>query len=256
MRILIGILMFAAWLGISINWYVCGIKELCDDKDQSTSEQPAIEAKEATGNYVFFPESDDPIVNDQSYKTRDSLLELIQQKPDAKLEIVGLYYSNEQKENVGINRAKNVYSKMFQNVDSSKILFDSQAKQGEDMQSGTLFKGVLFDVQKQFILNFANNQFKTELQNEKIQELKKLIARSKKHSKIIIIEGHTDNVGSDNYNLRLSKKRAEWIKKEILNYGVDSKNIKIQAKGKKYPISTNDTEEGKQQNRRIKIIMN
>lgn len=256
MRILIGILMFAAWLGISINWYVCGIKELCDDKDQSTTKQPAIEAKEATGNYVFFPESDEPIVNEQSYKTRDSLLKLMQQNPDAKLEIVGLYYSNEQKENVGISRAKNVYSQMFQDIDSSNILFDTQAKQDQEMLPETLFKGILFDVQKQFVLNFATNQFKTNLQNEKLEELKKLIAKSKKHSKVIIIEGHTDNVGSDNYNLRLSKKRAEWMKKELLNYGVDKKDIEIQAKGEQYPISTNDTEEGKQQNRRVKIIMN
>lgn len=255
MRILIGILMFVVWLGVSIKWYVCGIKELCNN-DQATAVEPATKAKEISGNYMFYPESDAPIVNEQSYKTRDSLFHLMQQNPDAKLEIVGLYYANEQKDGLGISRAKNVYSKMFQNIDSSKILFDAKIKQDEEVQPETLFKGILFDIQKQIVLNFANNQFKTDLQNKEMEELKKMVARSKKYSKIIIIEGHTDNVGSDNYNLALSKKRAEWIEKEMLNYGVDKKIIEIQAKGEKYPVSTNDTEEGKQQNRRVKIILN
>ncbi|ABB45292.1 OmpA/MotB [Sulfurimonas denitrificans DSM 1251] len=65
------------------------------------------------------------------------------------------------------------------------------------------------------------------------------------------IVGHTDSVGSDKDNQKLSENRANSVKTLIVKEGIDTKRITTEGKGEKSPIATNDTKEGKAQNRRI-----
>jgi len=65
------------------------------------------------------------------------------------------------------------------------------------------------------------------------------------------IVGHTDSVGSDKDNQKLSENRANSVKTLIVKEGVDTKRITTEGKGEKSPVATNDTKEGKAQNRRI-----
>jgi len=67
----------------------------------------------------------------------------------------------------------------------------------------------------------------------------------------VTIIGHTDNKGSDAYNQKLSQKRAENVKNELIKRGVDSSRIKAIGEGETHPIATNETKEGRAQNRRI-----
>ena len=73
-------------------------------------------------------------------------------------------------------------------------------------------------------------------------------------SKTIIVTGYTDNVGSDEYNLRLSLQRAQSVA-DYLMYceKIDSNKFKIQGKGKANPIADNNTENGRAKNRRVEI---
>ena len=71
----------------------------------------------------------------------------------------------------------------------------------------------------------------------------------------ITVEGYTDSTGSYEKNVVLSKRRAEAVKKIMIQYGVDSSRIKSVGKGSLSPISTNDTEIGRAQNRRIEIVV-
>lgn len=68
--------------------------------------------------------------------------------------------------------------------------------------------------------------------------------------------GHTDSAWSDESNMRLGKKRAEFTKRKLLKYKVDRAKIKTISKGKTDPIATNKTENGKAQNRRTEVIIN
>ncbi len=68
-----------------------------------------------------------------------------------------------------------------------------------------------------------------------------------------IIEGHTDNVGSDAYNKTLSAKRAASVVSYLVGKGISSSNLSSIGYGEELPIATNDTEEGRQQNRRVVI---
>ncbi|WP_196889373.1 OmpA family protein [Aureivirga sp. CE67] len=74
----------------------------------------------------------------------------------------------------------------------------------------------------------------------------------------IIIEGHTDNTGSDEHNENLSINRAKSVTKYLINLGVDENRIQYNGYGSKQPVAENTTSEGRQLNRRVtyKIIRN
>jgi outer membrane protein OmpA-like peptidoglycan-associated protein len=68
-----------------------------------------------------------------------------------------------------------------------------------------------------------------------------------------MIEGHTDNVGDDKSNLDLSQKRADAVKAYIIGKGVEGFRITATGYGETQPIASNDTPEGRQQNRRVEV---
>ncbi len=70
----------------------------------------------------------------------------------------------------------------------------------------------------------------------------------------IEIQGHTDNVGSANYNLNLSNKRANTVKDYLLLFGVEKERMTSKGYGLTKPIASNDTEEGRAKNRRVELM--
>jgi len=74
-----------------------------------------------------------------------------------------------------------------------------------------------------------------------------------KKTMIIEISGHTDNVGKDDYNMKLSQDRANAVKDYLVSKGVESERVKTVGFGPTMPIASNDTEEGRQKNRRISV---
>lgn len=70
---------------------------------------------------------------------------------------------------------------------------------------------------------------------------------------IIIVEGHTDSTGTDQYNQRLSEQRASNVADYLIDRGVRAGNITVFGFGESRPKSTNDTAEGRQLNRRVEI---
>jgi outer membrane protein OmpA-like peptidoglycan-associated protein len=73
-------------------------------------------------------------------------------------------------------------------------------------------------------------------------------------SRKVMIEGHTDSVGSDELNQRLSESRAEAVQAALLERGVNGDQITTVGKGKSAPVASNDTPAGRQQNRRVEMI--
>lgn len=70
---------------------------------------------------------------------------------------------------------------------------------------------------------------------------------------VIIAVGHTDSIGSDAYNQKLSIRRAEAVKSYLVGKGVDAKRVYTEGKGEKQPVATNKTAAGRAQNRRVEI---
>ncbi|MCK8601514.1 OmpA family protein [Syntrophobacteraceae bacterium DRH4] len=71
----------------------------------------------------------------------------------------------------------------------------------------------------------------------------------------IRVEGHTDSTGSESYNLRLSEDRANAVKNALLSRGVDPARIQAVGFGEAQPIASNNTEAGRQLNRRVNVII-
>lgn len=70
---------------------------------------------------------------------------------------------------------------------------------------------------------------------------------------VIIAVGHTDSVGGDAYNQKLSVKRSESVKAYLVSKGVEKNRVYTEGKGKKQPVADNKTSEGRAKNRRVEI---
>jgi len=110
-------------------------------------------------------------------------------------------------------------------------------------------KGEVFIVRN---LHFATN--KTRILASSEEALNDLYMYLSRNPQVRIrIIGHTDNVGKDAANQRLSEGRANAVKKELIERGVTNNRIEAEGRGESQPIDTNDTEEGRQNNRRVEI---
>jgi len=70
---------------------------------------------------------------------------------------------------------------------------------------------------------------------------------------VIIAVGHTDSIGTDAYNQRLSVRRAEAVKSYLVSKGVEKNRVYTEGKGEKQPVADNKTAEGRAKNRRVEI---
>lgn len=84
---------------------------------------------------------------------------------------------------------------------------------------------------------------------EKIKEIAQILDENTRYD--TILEGHTDNIGSRSYNQKLSERRAESVAKELEKFGVDKDRIQTVGYGQDKPRSSNDTKEGRADNRRV-----
>jgi len=69
------------------------------------------------------------------------------------------------------------------------------------------------------------------------------------------VEGHTDSVGSDEYNQELSERRAQAVRDYLVQEGIASRAITARGLGKNAPVAANETPEGRQQNRRVELVL-
>lgn len=104
--------------------------------------------------------------------------------------------------------------------------------------------GILFDVNKSNVSAGA------------ITSLAKIAETLQKFEKtIIMVEGHADAQGADDYNLQLSQRRADAVGQQLTSRGVISQRVLNRGHGEAYPIASNDSESGRAQNRRVELIM-
>jgi outer membrane protein OmpA-like peptidoglycan-associated protein len=71
----------------------------------------------------------------------------------------------------------------------------------------------------------------------------------------IAVEGHTDSIGTDSYNLRLSENRAHAVANELIRNGVSKRRVSVHGFGERQPITSNLSEAGRRRNRRVEVII-
>lgn len=103
-------------------------------------------------------------------------------------------------------------------------------------------------------LMFATNQ--SDLNVNTKENLKELATTLQKYPDTnVLIEGHTDNTGTDEYNLTLSRKRASSVQDYLVGLGLDYQRMEIAGYGEGQPITTNETAAGRQANRRVEVAI-
>jgi outer membrane protein OmpA-like peptidoglycan-associated protein len=74
-------------------------------------------------------------------------------------------------------------------------------------------------------------------------------------NRTVTIEGYTDSIGSPNYNQRLSQRRADSVKTYLVGQGIGSMRLVASGKGEAAPVAGNESADGRQQNRRVEVII-
>ena len=118
-----------------------------------------------------------------------------------------------------------------------------------NIQLTPIKKGEVFIVKN---LHFATN--KTRILSRSEQALNDLYMYLARNPQVRIkIIGHTDNVGKDEANQKLSDGRANAVMNELIERGISADRLQAEGRGETQPIDTNDTDEGRQNNRRVEI---
>lgn len=107
-------------------------------------------------------------------------------------------------------------------------------------------------VKEKLIINFASNS--VELTASENSKIKTFWSEIKQEKGMVIIEGHADDLGSEEYNQELSKDRAEQVVKVLQRIGMDDRyTVTVQGFGETKPLANNTTKEGRALNRRAVI---
>lgn len=97
---------------------------------------------------------------------------------------------------------------------------------------------------------------KSELKGGAAANLNKLAAFLNRYpDRTVTIEGHTDSIGSDDYNLGLSQRRANSIQNFLLGQGIAANRLSSSGKGENFPVASNESASGRQMNRRVEVII-
>jgi iron complex outermembrane receptor protein len=108
---------------------------------------------------------------------------------------------------------------------------------------------------KKIVLRSVHFDFdKATLRAEAKPILDEAVQISKQEGSVdIVVEGHTDSVGADQYNLKLSHRRAETVRRYLVEQGVAPARITTEGLGESKPVASNDTADGRAQNRRVEL---
>jgi OmpA-OmpF porin, OOP family len=97
---------------------------------------------------------------------------------------------------------------------------------------------------------------RAELRSGAQQNLARLVQFLKEHpEREVIVEGHTDSVGSATYNLGLSERRANAVVSFLVDNGIERKRLLGRGYSQTYPVVSNETAEGRQRNRRVEVVI-
>ena len=132
-------------------------------------------------------------------------------------------------------------------------------KQAKDIEN-TLPGAKVYRVGEGIIVEFSDKILfgidQSNLNSSAKGSLEKLITILNKYPDTNIeVQGHTDNTGTDNYNMNLSKRRASSVSNYLNSGGISSRRLTRKGYGESAPNYTNDNEDGKSQNRRVEFLI-
>lgn len=133
---------------------------------------------------------------------------------------------------------------------------DKQARELEEDLDGAevdrVGEGIAVKFDNSLMFDFDSAQLRPTARTE----LSKLASNLQEYPNTdLVIVGHTDSVGSDEYNLGLSQRRADAARSYLTTQGVSPNRLTTVGKGEREPIASNDSDAGRQQNRRVEVAI-
>lgn len=271
MKILLTLLATGAWFWFSHYWYTCELEQVCYGCGATASAmvapaEAALPAVPLRSPLDFSANSETAFTNDgfEAYKAGI----LAGDKASNSLEITGYYDVNEENTStyntLGLARAAAAARVIAPDLPESRLILKDEIR---DMSANpaAYFEAVSFnwtapgassvevksvdEATIRFPFNDANDPIDPGLDTY----LNQVVARVKASGERVQLIGHTDNVGSETYNMQLGQARASHIKAILMSKGLDSKQVLTNSKGEGYPEATNATAEGQQRNRRVEL---
>lgn len=291
MRALLVFLLFVAY-ALTVRWYyVCEMKGLCGTVvPAQTTEPQDLRLKNLRLNsgdtlllngydqFAFGAGQVQPRLNDNNAIFLDSVVAIMKAVRGRKLTITGLYAPQENGkpygffENYGTARADALRRLLTQRgIDEALISLDHEPSRDSLLREPAVFElfydaaaGVPEGYEKvQFSFTnmtfsdanfaFGSAEFKPGSAFIAYADSVKTYLQINPERKLTIV-GHTDNVGSDKFNESLGLRRAKSAKAYFQQLGIASE-IQTQSEGKRKPVATNDSAEGRQKNRRVNFII-
>lgn len=129
------------------------------------------------------------------------------------------------------------------------------AKIQEDLKGATVERvgeGILITFDSGILFDIDSYALKSETQNN-LQRLSTTL--NKYDDTDVLVLGHTDSTGSDEHNQTLSEQRARSVRSYLIAQQVASSRLSTQGYGESDPLATNETVEGRQQNRRVEVVI-
>lgn len=285
-------LALVGWWGFATYWYVCKIKHHCEELSAATAITPPDNTAPAAlpaASFVVSDGSRNVVDVADVFKARQQqaqvavsprlqsgaitqLVTYLQQNADRELRIVGGYAADEANptkfENLGIARAEDVKQRLLAlGIDGKRISTAAELRANYAPVADTMLNCIAMNlavtkaIEKDITIEPRIIYFKTaKSEIAMTPELQKYFADVKtylqqKPTATVSLTGHTDNVGSTALNQQLGLQRAQNTQHELAKIGIDAQRVLLNSKGEVQPIETNDTETGRQANRRCEIII-
>jgi outer membrane protein OmpA-like peptidoglycan-associated protein len=159
----------------------------------------------------------------------------------------GIGYVSEQNK-VETARLENQVNQQQQMLDENRRLIEELKRQGTDVRATD--RGVLINL-PDVLFDFN----KSNLRSDALAKVNKIADTIRSVQRTISVEGHTDSIGSDDYNHELSFERAEAVADALERRGVNPQKLRVRGFGKKNPVADNATESGRARNRRVEVIV-
>jgi outer membrane protein OmpA-like peptidoglycan-associated protein len=272
------LLLLLAWLLYSALVFKSCKKELCLSCGDSATTgilAPPDGQADSTGRYPidFQWGNAQPLINEGGDAQIKALAASL--KEGQTLEISGFYYEGETKppgfENFGFARAEEIKKMLVAaGISADRITVRARAVDEADGVRTGYFPGyesrvlepkeeavaTVQELDDRIIIRFPTGSTQMTYDKKVNDYLDQLAARVKQTGETISLTGHTDNVGTDDVNQTLGQERADAIKKILVGKGVKADQIQTASKGKSQPVTTNDTEAGRSENRRVEVRLN
>ncbi|GGY77790.1 porin [Cellvibrio zantedeschiae] len=211
---------------------------------------------------VAFKEAETAVQAAEKVPKDDALLDHLVWVADHKIDIAAAQaqtrYLEDQRKELAEAREKARLDSRTQEADAARADAEQARRQAEELQRQIAELNAK-TTERGLVVTLGDVLFETgksDLKEGSIVNISKLSAFLTQYpDRTVTIEGHTDSVGSEDYNLGLSQRRANAVQQFLVSQGIAPNRLSATGKGENFPVASNETSSGRQMNRRVEVII-